>query len=335
MTDRILIRATGDAIVDQTLQELIALYERVFPGRVWGYFLEGSQADQTALATSDVDLIFVFKDSFADDIEKEWAETIGDQFNATVQPEIDIGFVEESQIACAVPPSLKLGSTLLYGEPIPDGWPLVSVAEWGRERMHASYWLMTKVFGRPDFVSLPRDYPKPEADFYGYTERTVRLPEGSEVASTRDLIRVMGWAGTALVARLGGQIVARKQECHLLYRQTVGDGWSSFFESLYTQCREEWNYRIPTAPDARAELTQICQQALAFENHFLGIYRGFLLAELREADEPEKLHALWVQQRIPFRDPEVIGAVRLLSTSADEPLKQAALALLPGFEKPK
>lgn len=314
------LKSTGNASVDQVLQGLVGIFEVVFPRRIRGYYLEGSYADQTSLNTSDVDLIILFKDAFTDQAEREKAEQIATYYNAATQLELDVGLLDEKKIATGAPPSLKLGSTVLFGEPIADEIPLVSVTDWGRERMHIAYWLMTKVFGRPDIVTYPRDYPKPEAEFYGYTERQIRLADGGEVYTTRDLIRVMGWAGTALVALLGKQIVARKKECHVLYRKHVNDEWASFFESIYKQCREEWQYLIPGKPAERARLKLICQRALVFENHFLGIYKQFLLSELRQADTPSKMHALWVQEKIPYIDPEITDLVQKLSVTGDNEL---------------
>ena len=143
------------------------------------------------------------------------------------------------------------------------------------------------------------------------------MPDGSQVRSTRNLIRVMGWAGTALVARLGRQIVPRKKDCHILYRKHVGDEWSAFLESIYQKCREEWQCLIPQDPGQQAELKALCQRALEFENHFLILYRHFLLSELHHADHPAKMHALWVMQKIPYIDPEIVRTVQTLAATDD------------------
>ena len=218
-----MLTTTDNPTADRILQGLVGILEAVFPGRIRGYYLEGSYADQTALTTSDIDLIILFKDSFLDTTEREKAEQLVEHYSTVSAFELDVSFLDEGQIADGAPPALKLGGTLLSGEPVPDEFPLVSVAEWGRERMHAAYWLMTKVFGRPNVVTMPRGYPQPAAEFYGYTERTIRLADGREVPSTRDLIRVIGWAATALVAHQGKQIVPCKKESHLLYRTYIND----------------------------------------------------------------------------------------------------------------
>lgn len=304
-----LLKSANNVGAERVLQELIATFEATFPSRIRGYFLEGSYADQSALATSDIDLIILFKDAFANDAERDRAAQLAENIDNDSHWELDISLLEEQKLTTGVPPSLKPGGVLLFGEPVPEHLPLITASEWGRERMHAAYWLMTKVFGRPNIVTLPRDYPQPQAEFYGYTERTIRLADGGQEPSTRDLVRVMGWAGTALVARLGQQIVVRKKECHVYYRKYVDDEWATLFEQLYEKCRMAWQYRIPAAPAARNELRHICRQALRFENHFLNIYKPFLLAELRSAPTPARVRALWVQERIPFADTEIAEEV--------------------------
>ncbi|MCB0062563.1 MAG: hypothetical protein KDE19_10630 [Caldilineaceae bacterium] len=148
---------------------------------------------------------------------------------------------------------------------------------------------------------------------YGYTERKVRLANGQAVNSTRDLIRVMGWIGTALVALQGKQVVSRKSDCHRLYRHHVNDEWAPFLEELYEQCRNEWRYLIPTGARERAALRAICQRALAFENHFLQIYKQFLLAELTANAEERRAHALWVQEKLPLQDPQSLAIIETVA----------------------
>ncbi|MEZ4862442.1 MAG: nucleotidyltransferase domain-containing protein [Caldilineaceae bacterium] len=328
-----MLTATGNATADRILHGLVGILEVVFPGRIRGYYLEGSYADQTALTTSDIDLIILFKGSFIDETEHAKAEQIVEHYSMVSALELDVSFLDEKQIATGVPPALKLGSTVLFGEPAPNEFPLVSVTEWGRERMHAAYWLTTKVFGRPPVVTYPRDYPRPEAEFYGYTERTIRFADGNEVPSTRDLIRVMGWAATALVAYQGKQVVPRKKECHLFYRTYINDEWSALFEAIYHQCRTQWHYRIPEQTNERHELRRICRRALAFENHFLDVYKQFLLSELHGADLPAKRHALWVQGKIPYMDQEIIATVRALVNRQEEALHEAATDALHALER--
>ena len=310
--DTIEIVKTDNVIADKILQGLVGIFETVFPNRIRGYYLEGSYADKTALYTSDIDLVILFKDSFMGAVERDTAEQISVYLNLSSSLDLDIEFLSEKEIADGVPPSLKLGSTMLYGDPIGDEFPLISVDEWGRERTHAAYWLMTKVLRQADTANYPFGYPNPDAEFYGYTERKVALADGSQVHSTRNLIRVIGWAGTALVAILGGKIVVKKKDCHILYRQHINDEWAELFELIYIRCRMEWQYLIPDDPSERDELKHICKRTLEFENHFLRVYKQFLLSELNSKNPFARADAIRVQKNIPYADNTIIRLLKKL-----------------------
>lgn len=48
--------------VDAVLRGLIGIYETVFPGRIYSYYLLGSYADGSATAISDIDLMLIFRE---------------------------------------------------------------------------------------------------------------------------------------------------------------------------------------------------------------------------------------------------------------------------------
>jgi predicted nucleotidyltransferase len=58
--------------VDDTLRATVAAFEATFPGRVRGYYVQGSRADGSGLSTSDLDLCIVFRDLFR---STGWAAT--------------------------------------------------------------------------------------------------------------------------------------------------------------------------------------------------------------------------------------------------------------------
>jgi predicted nucleotidyltransferase len=70
---------TGDAAVGETLGDTIAAFEAAFPGRVRGYYVEGSHADGTGIATSDLDLTVVFRGGFQGEAERGEAGHLGDE----------------------------------------------------------------------------------------------------------------------------------------------------------------------------------------------------------------------------------------------------------------
>ena len=224
---------------------------------------------------------------------------------------------------------LKLSGRHVHGRDIRDRMPLLPIEEWTRDRMHSSYWLMVKVFERPPMVEFPLGYPNPGDEFYGYANREVELPDGTEVPSTRDLIRVTGWMATAVVAHAAGRYVARKRDCHASYRRFIGDEWAPLIEEIYYLCRGEWGYLVPDEAEGRRRLQAICRRTLEWENHFLRIYKRFLVSELGSSGGQDVDRALWLLGEIPYRDEEVIGAVEALAARSDrEDLRgQAELVL--------
>ncbi len=171
--------------------------------------------------------------------------------------------------------------------------------------------LLVKAFGRPAPAKYPLEYPDPSGEFYGYNTRKIRLPDGTSVNSTRNLIRVTGWMATALIALQAGQYVARKRDCHTMYQQWIGDEWTPLQENIYTLCRGKWNYLIPQDKADQERLRAICARTLEFENHFLQCYRPFLLAEVQGADDQSKGRARWLMGQIPYDDAEIRMALQL------------------------
>jgi hypothetical protein len=301
---------TGDPLADRALQCIVARCEAALPGRIRACYLEGSYADGTPVATSDLDLVLVFKDAFHGDDERALVERVRANCASLAPVELDVEVVDEAGLGGFAPPTLKLGSRLLYGDDIRDCLRLPPLEEWTRDRMYTSCWRIMKLFGRPEPVTLPIGYPDPDAEFFGYDCRLVRLPGGAQARSTRDLIRSTGWAATALIALRAGQYVSRKRDCHLMYRQYIGDEWSQLLADIYHSCRDVWRYLIPEDTAARAKLRAICQRTLGFENHFLAIYRGYLLAELQASDPADVRQALAALARISFQDGEILAAAR-------------------------
>jgi predicted nucleotidyltransferase len=308
-----LLASCGDSRVDDMVRGLIGSFEAAFPGRIRACYVEGSYADWTAVAASDIDLVIVFKDRFDGERERAAARRLGEQCSVLVAFELDLDLVDEAQLAEGAFPTLKLASRLLYGEDIRPRIPLLPIDTWTRERMRAAYWLIVKVFKRPAAVRRPLAYPRPDEEFYGYDQRTIVLPDGSQVRCTRDLIRVTGWAATALIALKAGIYVVRKHDCHEIYQRSIGDEWSDLLSNIYERCKSDWNYAIPEQPHDRRQLRAICARTLEFENHFLAIFREFVLGELRGGDAKARHDAAWLLGQIPYEDDAIREALYAFS----------------------
>ena len=292
-----------DALVTDTLTRILA----ALPGRLRAVYALGSYADSSAVATSDLDLVFVVAGRFRDG-ERARIQALLIECAAQAEGELDGEAVDEASLQAGVTPTLKLGSRLLWGEDVRERLPLMPLPVWTRDRMHTSYWRLAGLFGRPLPLTIPLDYPAPDDAFYGYTRRPVYLPGGTLAPGTRDLMRAVGWMATALLAYRAGQYVATKRACAALYREHIGDEWADLLDDLAVWVRGAWEYRIPAAPDERARLRAICARTLTFENAFLTRYRGYALAELRGDDPEGRQSALEAQRRVPLADAEIMRA---------------------------
>lgn len=334
MSEIFLLNATGNKQIDDILKETIAIFEDAFPQRIRGYYVEGSYANNNQVPTSDVDLVLIFKDAFIDEQERAKAEEVARQWASSCGVEMDIPLIEEAHLRkVGIGPTLKVGSVVIYGEDIRDNLPLMPLQAWTRDRMHTSYWRTVDLFNRPFVVTYPLVYPDQDGEFFGYDQRKLRLADGLEVNCTRDLIRLVGWSATAILAFKAGQYVARKSDCQRLYTDYIADRWTAVLYDTYTLCRGRWNYLIPDDPGERRLLRLICSQTLPFENHFLLIYKDFLLQELRSDDVEGKIQALWVLSKIPYKDAEIAAAVRALENDADGSVRESAAEAIRAYER--
>lgn len=285
-----LLNSTGSEQVDRLWRGIIGIFERTFPGRIIGYYVEGSYADQTAIATSDLDLRIVFRHHFVAGEEKAAVRLVA-TLEASSPTELDIELTDEASLHHSADPMFKLGAHLVYGEEIRESIPLMPIAEWARQRMHAAFWLMINVFSRPHPVVVPLSFPVSNDPFYGYANRTMRLADGQEILTTRNLVRVTGWIATARIAYEAQQYVVRKRECRLTYQRIINT---------------DWRYCIPETAVEQDELRNTLVQTLAYENHFLAVYRHFVLGELTGSDPDAQRVALDFLNRTPLDDPALV-----------------------------
>lgn len=302
MTAVALLYSTGHAQADRAVQEVVTLFESSFPQRVVGYFVEGSYADQSAIATSDLDLTIVFRTQFVTPAERQQAQEVVTACRQLSVLELDITLTAEAELRQGADPMFKMGARLLYGQELRDTIPLIPIELWARQRMHAAYWLLINVFNRPKPVVAPLTFPDAQDPFYGYAKRRMHLADGSVIPTTRNLIRVTGWIATARLAYEAQHYVVRKRDCVSAYRSLIHDEWTPLVAQIDARCRSAWAYQIPPTSAEQAELRTILCDALAFENHFLDCYHHFLLTQLTSADQEAQQAARALLQNTPYTD---------------------------------
>ncbi len=298
---------------------LVATFESAFPQRIRAWYALGSFADGSAIAASDLDLCIVFKQRLGAEERAAAAHLLAAQV-ARCGIELDVALTDEQALAAGATPEFKLGAALLAGEEMRDHAPLIALPAWTRDRMHTSWWRVARLFARPEVITLPLDYPEPADPFRGYTRRTALLANGERVPCTRDLIRLVGWAATALLALRSGVYVARKRDVGPLYRTHIGDEWASLVEQTYTLCRTRWGYLLPDDTAERARLRDLCDQTLGFERFFVTLYREYALAELSSGDIEAMRQAAEAMRRAPLHDDAVIAALERLPSTSPAPI---------------
>ncbi len=317
MAVRSLVNTTGSVVADRIVQGIVTLFEHIFPNYLCACFVEGSYANQSAVATSDLDLTLVLSTPFTSTQEQELAADLLSTCQHLSTLELDITLTDMPRLQQSADPMFKLGAHLLYGQDVRGSIPLMPITLWTQQRMHAAFWLLVHVFQRPQPITLPLSFPRPDDQFYGYAARPMQLHDGTTISTTRNLIRVTGWIATARIAYQTQQYVVRKQDCVAMYRESIGDEWTDLLQTIDQRCRQEWQYRIPTHKQHQAELRALAEKVLGFENHFLGVYRQFLLSELTSTEAVAQTTALAMLERTWFPDPVILDAIYPLALNAE------------------
>lgn len=314
--------------IDQILQGVIDVFEKVFLGRIRGYYLQGSYGSNNAILNSDLDLYVIFKENFHDPVEAMKAISLGQacaQISSVlleIKPgaETSLSLSENAGIAL----NFKHSTQFLYGEDIRNQLPTPSSEEWVRWAMHApqASLLATRT---AEFLIFPLDYPDSQAEFYGYEYQTLPCADGIDRPSSKWLISTVGWIATALVSLKTGQYVGSKGEAVELYKTFINDEWTTLIEKVYQLCRNRWHYLIPEKEAHRQTLRSMCRDTLRLSNYFLSRYRNFVLRELYEEQPKNQIIALKMLAKIVYpEDQEILNALKRLQKSKHTVLEKTA-----------
>jgi hypothetical protein len=270
--------STGSERADAILRGVTGIWSAVFLGRIRGFYLLGSYAQGSASPASDLDLAILFRGAFLSEAESSAAQSLCENLEALgPKPFVDMWYASEQGLESdeLVAPALQLkhSSRLLAGE---DARRQISAEldeRYVRAAMQAPAYVIR--FARPelDKLSYPLAAPDPAGPWLGYDRWGIPAANGGDQPSTRLLITTVGRIATALLALRTGRYAGSKQESTERYCEYVADEWSALVSDVYTLCRVRDGYRIPSGARRRARLRELCEQALAFENHFLTAYR--------------------------------------------------------------
>ena len=333
----VLQNSTGNPQTDETLRGLIGLAELAFPGLIKAYYVEGSYSNRHEVSTSDLDMVFMLKQPVTKALDDQ-SDYFYECCVRTLRVELDLGVHHDGDFHPINAALLKLSGLFLYGEDVRDNIALPTPQEYGRLTMHNAAGFMCRIRQWPEFLTVPLAYPDPAGEFYSYDGRQLRLPDGSTVASSKDMVVMSGWAATGLLGYQKGQIVVRKSEYIKVYRDLINDEWTELLSQIYENCRESWHYLLPTSSEERAELRELCRQTLAFENHFLTLYQQVLLDDLRRLQTEPLFDRLRLAKRagyIIYPDDKILQALQPLQNLYEEDFQKAVSASLARLEQLK
>ncbi len=316
---------TGDSQRDARLRGVVELVERALPGRIRSYYLFGSVADGSAVATSDLDLFLVAATPLTADEEARRADIA--RTATLLGGSIDLLVIDEETLLREGHFRISANGRLLYGTELRPRIPPTPLPAYLRRYAQAPWDYITQVLRRDAFLdagylAYPLHHPDPGGEFYGYDRP--RLPHGDELLpNIHALVATACWIATVAIALRTGQMVPAKSASTRMYRELIGDAWAPWLEELYDTGRRRWEYRVPSDRVERRHLRDLCAPMLAFENHYLRLYRAYLLTELEQGTDAELLAAQRLSTAI-FLDPALREALAGLARNDDQRVREAA-----------
>ena len=328
-----LINSTGHDDIDNILVGIVGIFETVFPNRIRAYQVTGSYSNKTAIGSSDIDMTVVFKGNSIDDQEEGRFSQITSYCSLLSSVELGMECIDEGKLLrlnTEFPYTHfaiinKIGSLLVYGEDIRDNMPLPPLDAVVWTYMEAIYHehqcFLAQRRQSSAILTFPLRYPEPEVEFYGYVNSR----------GIFDLVLNTGLAVTILCAIEAQRYVASKSDCPSIYAECINDEWTPFVQEVFEKCRYQWEQSVPTDEEGRGQLREICKQTLAYENHFLTVFREYLLAKLHDPDSNNQMLAAQWLGRIIYWDEEVLDALKSLENTDNKELYQVVKKALRPF----
>lgn len=329
MVNIILHTSTNVPQVDQIVCKIIDWVEQHFPDRIRGYYLVGSYAVGEAVATSDIDMVVVFKGSFESEDKQLFAQVLF-QCKEMSPLDIDLTPVGEAQLFHVGGVKFQTASLLMYGEDIRAAVPKKPIEDHIRDSMHTPYHLFARVRGNPPMLNFPLDYPDPSGEFYGYDSRLMRTADGASHPGIKELVLIVLCSAEALIWLKAGKYVGngRKSDCGTQYRIWINDEWTAFIEAIDEYCRKRWAYLVPQDTAQRQLLRSLCDRALAFENHFLAQYKEYVLAHLPQEKPFVQLHYVKRLGQLIYPDGTVVDALQEIAKNSNAEIQHAVAETL-------
>lgn len=237
-----------------------------------GYAVEGA---------SDIDLTLISDGVMSKSNKAELQELIN-QINHTYSIDLDVSVIAQRNTSpdtnlmflgisfreAAL--SAKLAGGLIWGEDVLSQLSMPSNKEYVENTKRIPFEFSNRIRNYTG-LTFPLVYPNSGDKYFGYPK------SDNGVISTKQLISLMTWIGTATVANLSDIKVGNKKQCIDALKQIDFEMGEELVHT-FDLCRRQWNYKEPQTPEEQKELRKICGRALDWENQY---YNRFFAKELK------------------------------------------------------
>ncbi len=261
--------------IDDQIEGFINLAITFFDVKVLSIYVIGSYIDNAHIDTSDLDLVIVI------DGEYDRMEKINNFFKiyskGLFKTEIDLYVIDIKDVSGLTTADLLMreglinmliASQLVYGEDVRDNINNLSQDKYVASTIETPQQFMCRVRGISKSTLLDKLslLPPDKNDKYsGYLK----------YGGTKQILSLIGWIGTALIAIDSGVYIGKKSDVVPIYSSHIGDSWSSYLKMSFDLIRGTLAYGIPTSEDQKERLQEICLKLPEFERYYLYKYEQF------------------------------------------------------------
>lgn len=269
MKDQILTALEVEKICQSTIEQVRSILDI----DIISVFLKGSYANDYAIPTSDIDLLFVLEEELSKEKQIEL-------FQKFPEGNLDLGFISLGKLKELGSVDLQTHARFLFGKNIQNDISRPKdLDEYIYKSMHGSFLFMERTRKNKPY-HYPLEFPKPEDEFKGYAWRRLNI-KGIETASIKEMVVLTGWMASSLITWKGRIFVPSKKECPGLFEKIIGGEVADSFAKITHYCRNIFHYKIPSAKEDRRLVRDLCDDVLKIENYFLKEYLEYLSFSLQ------------------------------------------------------
>jgi hypothetical protein len=279
-------------VVDKALAQFLARLDR---STCVSCYLTGSYADEYYVPyISDLDLTLILRQSHLSET-KNHLMAIAGLIGGETGVDFDVSFIgvsldeakNERQLLTTgigfreAVLSAKIAGRFVWGEDLLQEMPLPNKAKYIEDTEKIPFEFSNRIRGYKG-LTYPLDYPNAGDQFLGFLRRN---EDGS--LSTKPLISLYTWIGTATAAKNAGIFVGNKRQCISGLKQ-VDKIMGEELETVFRLCRNEWGYKVPSSKEGVDRLKNLCAQALVWENCYAQTFFPHLFPS--RPCEPREFH---------------------------------------------